>query len=378
MNRLLTTVRRKGASLWARIHWRLVPTYLPKTFSPGILSLHIQLTYACNLRCWFCGQWGTAGMFKELPASELRKTVPLELLTRLVHDLPMTCISVFLWGGETLSYAGIIPLIRSIKHSGRACNMVTNGTALAQLAPDPVSAGPDTITVSVDALEETHDRNRGAPGTFRAAMEGIRALAKERRGAGSARPRIFLGCVLLPETAEELPALFEHARLAGVDKAFLGRLQYTTPAQGRMQEAAFQQLFNIGSPSWKSIERPVSPEGAAKVQSAVEKLRSDPRWKDFVVWETPNWRPEDYLRYYQDALYAAPARRACRFPWEAVNLRPNGDLSPCPDFPDYVVGNIHRQSFREIWNGKPFRDFRGQLSKQGRFPICTSCCQLYG
>jgi radical SAM protein with 4Fe4S-binding SPASM domain len=377
MNRFARFARRKYAKLWSRIHWRLVPRFLPKAYSPGILSLHIQLTYTCNLRCWFCGQWGTSGTFKSLSASELRKMVPLEVLTRVIDELPASCLSIFLWGGETLNYPQVIPLIRHIKESGKNCYMVTNGTALAQYAPDLVAAHADLVTVSIDALEEIHDKYRGARGTYRTAIEGIRALAKERGRARRGRPLIYVGIVLLPETAEELPLLLQEARGAGADRAFLGRLQYTVPDQGRMQEATFQKLFGIGAPSWKGIERDGTADGAARIKGLVERIRSDPTSKGFVVWETPKWRPEDYLRYYQNPLYTFPTSRTCRFPWDQVNLRPNGDVSPCPDFPDYVVGNVHQQSFHEIWNGEPFRRFRDELARQGRFPICASCCQLY-
>ena len=117
-------------------------------------------------------------------------------------------------------------------------------------------------------------------------------------------------------------------------------------------------------------------DGAEKVKARVEQLRAAPEYKDFIQWEN-GWGPEHLFGYYSDPTYTAPSHRACRFPWNSVCIYPNGDLSPCPDFPDYMVGNVTRDSFSQIWNGESFRQFRKVLAEKGRFPICSICCHLY-
>jgi radical SAM protein with 4Fe4S-binding SPASM domain len=58
---------------------------------------------------------------------------------------------------------------------------------------------------------------------------------------------------------------------------------------------------------------------------------------------------------------------------------PNGDVAPCRDYPDYVVGNIKEDSILDIFNNGRYRKFRQALKDMGGlFPICARCCGLMG
>lgn len=360
-----------------RIHHWAVPRLISSVRISGPHSLLVQLNYKCNLRCSFCGQWGSTGIFKDLSAGELKQTLPLSEWQRIIGELPVTCRSVFLWGGETLQYPDLIPLIRCIKEHGMACSLVTNGTFLSKHALSLVEADIDEIDVSLDALEETHDRLRGAPGTFRAALEGIRIVRTARSARGSRTPRIVVNTTLLPSAVGELPALVRQLRSEGVNFMSLGILQYATAKQGEAHEQVFQKLFQITPGSWKGFERRPEPGGEEKVRAVVEELLSDRGNKDFVGGRSRFWGPQDFFHYYLDPATCAPPDRACRYPWDAINICPNGDVVPCPDFPDVIVGNVKQQPLPQIWNGPRFREFRRKLAQQGRFPICTTCCHLY-
>jgi radical SAM protein with 4Fe4S-binding SPASM domain len=303
--------------------------------------------------------------------------LPLPVLKRVVDDLRPRTEGVFLWGGETLQYPDLIPLVRYVKKHGKFCSLITNGTYLPKYARELVESGIDAVDVSLDAAEQTHDRLRGVKGTFRAALEGIRLLTSEREARGLKAPRVHISTVLLPETVGELPELIREVRDAGAASIILCRLQYTTAEQGKAHEAVFQELFQVTPTSWKGFAMQAEPDGAEKVRVAVEAILANPDYRGFVSWWEGNWSPTTLAQYYRDPTTAAPANRACGFPWDAVSICPSGDVSPCPDYPDVIVGNVHSKSFRAIWNGPKYREFRQHLAKRGRFPICSSCCQLY-
>jgi radical SAM protein with 4Fe4S-binding SPASM domain len=62
-----------------------------------------------------------------------------------------------------------------------------------------------------------------------------------------------------------------------------------------------------------------------------------------------------------------------------TEIMPNGDVVPCRDYSDYVVGNINDKSILEIYNGEGYRKFRGLLKNHGGLiPICARCCGLMG
>jgi radical SAM protein with 4Fe4S-binding SPASM domain len=376
-NALTSFARMMVRQVESRIHRWAVPRRALNGHVPGPHSLAVQLNYKCNLRCSFCGQWGSTGIFKGLPASEVRQSLPLSVLQRVIRELPITCGAVFLWGGETLQYPDLIPLIRCIKERDMACGLVTNGTFLPKHARSLVEADIDEIDISLDAPEESHDRLRGAPGTFQAALEGIRILRAERLARGSATPRIAANSILVPAIVGELPALIQQLRSEGVDFISLSALQYATQKQGQAHEKAFQKLFQITPASWKGFERQPEPGGAEKVRAVVEELLSDDANNGFVRWGSRPWTPQDFFNYYLDPTSCAPADRRCRYPWDAAGICPNGDVTPCPDFPDVVVGNVKEQPLPQIWNGPRYEDFRRKLAQRGRFPICTTCCHLY-
>lgn len=57
-------------------------------------------------------------------------------------------------------------------------------------------------------------------------------------------------------------------------------------------------------------------------------------------------------------------------------IRWNGDLYPCCVFiepnPEYIMGNIFEQNFKEIWFGKRFMQWRNNV-KAGLVEICNNC-----
>lgn len=355
---------------------RLRAPWRAPEYSDGPRQVLIQLTYNCNMRCSFCAQWGDTGAFRVMSGEQLRETLPLSLLSRFIDELPLSCVGVYLWGGETLLYPDLVPLIRHIKRRRKQCALITNGSLLEKHGPALVETGLDTVCVSIDALEPDHDRERG-PGAFRKAIDGIRRIRAERQRLSLTHPTILVGSVLLPATVEQLPDLFRELRAAGADRAFLGRLQYNNSSLGKAHTDAFQKLFQIEATSWKGFPGLKDQEAGTRVAAAVEQLRVNPEFREFIEWETPAWKPEHFARYYSDPSFAYPEKRSCRFPWDAICLCPNGDVSPCPDFPDFIVGNIKESSFRGLWNGSRFLEFRRALAANGRFPICTTCCHLY-
>jgi radical SAM protein with 4Fe4S-binding SPASM domain len=75
----------------------------------------------------------------------------------------------------------------------------------------------------------------------------------------------------------------------------------------------------------------------------------------------------------------------CRFGFDrcvsifsAVEINSNGDMSPCRDYHDFVVGNVKENTITELWNSEPYRKFRKSISEKGLMPVCTRCCGLMG
>jgi len=87
----------------------------------------------------------------------------------------------------------------------------------------------------------------------------------------------------------------------------------------------------------------------------------------------PSLNEKNTKIYYSSAK--KKIKRKCTYPWRGALISPNGDLHICKY--KYNVGNIKIRNFLKIWNNKKARRFRSVLKKEGQFPGCNQCIDLY-
>ena len=92
----------------------------------------------------------------------------------------------------------------------------------------------------------------------------------------------------------------------------------------------------------------------------------------------PNVTGEADLRTYYTDHQARFGFEQCISIYQAVEVNSNGDLSPCRDYHDYVVGNLKEATITELWNSQAYRKFRHSLASEGLMPVCSRCCGLMG
>ena len=63
----------------------------------------------------------------------------------------------------------------------------------------------------------------------------------------------------------------------------------------------------------------------------------------------------------------------CLAPWTGCFITWEGDVHPCCSHLGEPMGNVFRQGFREIWNGKKYVAFRKSLLENDFDPICRAC-----
>lgn len=131
-----------------------------------------ELTLACCFRCKYCGSRAGAPRPNELTREEC-----LSVAGQLAG---LGCRRVALIGGEVFLSPHWFDTAQALSRAGVRVSIVTNGfrftpERLAQMR----EAGIADVGVSVDGPQPVHDLFR-APGSYRHAMEAIRAL----KGAG--------------------------------------------------------------------------------------------------------------------------------------------------------------------------------------------------
>jgi radical SAM protein with 4Fe4S-binding SPASM domain len=89
----------------------------------------------------------------------------------------------------------------------------------------------------------------------------------------------------------------------------------------------------------------------------------------------PAVAPSDIPTYFSE-----PSRTfghdLCPVAWYFAQVEPDGDVCFCGDFPDYVIGNVRRDSFTSVWTSRKAHAFRAKLAREP-LPICARCCGSY-
>jgi len=344
------------------------------SYPPRVVSF--KLTHLCNLRCEMCGQWGPVGNASRLNADTLRQQMALpELQAILDQAVSWRPGMIYLWGGEPFLHPDLLDLVAYIRRKGLYCLVTTNGTRLVETADELVSHGLHTLRVSLDGPPEIHDRIRGRPGTFAQAVEGIGAVRKAKESRGAAWPLVEIFCTISPSNYGCLEALVDQLEPVGVDAITFGHMMHVPQHVGERHQRLFRQLFDVEALAWRGFAQDVTGMDANALMETVGRLQRRPA--PFPInFEPPLRSLEDIPTYYQDPSLLFPEKH-CRGPWLWAEIHPNGDLSFCDEYPDYIVGNVLQDGFAQVWNGPKARYFRKQVLACNRFPICTPCHLLH-
>jgi radical SAM protein with 4Fe4S-binding SPASM domain len=368
---------------------KVLRNLLPRTETGAanrIRQCSIRITDVCNLRCHTCGQWGDHGFLRSCSLKDLKaEEVSPERYIELLRDLAAHghTPSVYLWGGEPMLYKGSVEIIEEAARLGMAPSIATNGTGIAEHAERLVQAPMFLIQVSVDGPDEaTHNASRpgAAPGvnnfaTINRAIDRINELRAERR---QTLPLIATLTTINHVNYHRLLEIYDRFKdRADVLVFYLSwwideesAHRHTADFKARFGFEPVRHYGWIGN--WRPPDYEVLAEQLRKLQGYSSAL-SGPA----VIVMPPLTEPKDLETYYCDHNERFGFDK-CVSIFSAVEINSNGDMSPCRDYHDYVVGNVKEKTITELWNSEPYKKFRKSLTEQGLMPVCSRCCGLMG
>jgi len=320
-----------------------------------------------------CWQWGEQGLFHEYSKEHELQQLDLATLQSVIDDVAAEGTGVFLWGGEPFLHRDILPFVESIKAHGMYCSINTNGTYLPRDSRRLVDLGVDAIMVSVDGPREIHDRIRGMQGSFQKIADGVKAIREARNGNGR-KPEIIVNTTISPGNQDVLLETYRVVEAMGADRMILSQLWFTTEEIGRANEAYFREKFSAHAPSWRGFVADVSALNPVRISEQMQEmsLLKGPMDLRFL----PDLHPGQVEDYYQKPADAFGKSR-CLVPWLEAEILPTGEVTPCSDRPDLIMGNVKQERFSEIWNNERYRQFRRAMREDGLFPYCSRCCGLW-
>lgn len=284
---------------------------------PAIIQ--VEPTNTCQLRCPLCP---TGRGSATRPRGFIDPALFESLLDQIAADLLL--VVLYGWGEPTL-HPELPRLVAACARRGVRSFTSTNGQGLQSAAEAEalVASGLDALVIAVDGSTEEHYRTYRRSGTLEKARRCIGAVEAAKARLGSSRPYTNLRVVVTRENEDELPALRQMARELGVNL-------FSTKSLGCLvAEEDFERL----APSAAASRRSAPP---ARAQAA----------------------PLCPYVFRQPTVFWDGTVVGCEFDYGLE--RPLGDL--------------RRQSFREIWNGPAARDLRSAVTCGGRAPdFCGAC-----
>jgi len=316
----------------------LLPTFRRLEARQHVLNyLFLELTHACNVACLHCGSDCT----RDTATPPLPREDILRVLREIAAAQDPSRIMVVLSGGEPLCYPGLFELGAVIRSLGFPWGLVTNGFAWTeQHVAQAKAAGLGSITVSVDGLEAEHDWLRGRTGCFQKAMNLLCML--------QADPFYAAMDVITCVNRRNLPHLEELRNLLMSLGVPAWRLTTIFPI-GRATENADLQL------------------DATNFQALMAKVEGFRSRQGITV----TFAESAFLGRHECVVRDEPY--FCRAGINIGGVMVNGDILACPNIDRrFAQGNIHRDSFMDVWQHRyqVFRDRRWM--KRGQ---CAGCRQ---
>jgi radical SAM protein with 4Fe4S-binding SPASM domain len=301
-----------------------------------------ELTLKCDLACRHCG-------------SRAGRTRPDELSTAECLDLvgqmaALGVLEVTVIGGEAYLRDDWVEIITAIRAAGMSCSMTTGGRGLtAERAAAAAAAGLQSVSISIDGREATHDRLRGVAGAYRSALDA----ASNLRRAGV---RVTVNTQINKLSMAELPDVLDTVVAMG---ARAWQIQLTV-AMGRAADAPDVLL---------------QPEDLLELFPQLAALKARCDQAGVVLWPGNNI---GYFGPYESVLRGTLPRghmSSCGAGCSTLGIEADGAIKGCPSLQTlpWTGGNIRDASLQDIWQrSAPLRYMRDR-TVDDLWGYCRDC-----
>jgi radical SAM protein with 4Fe4S-binding SPASM domain len=293
---------------------------------PGLpASISIEPTTSCNLRCPECPS-GLRSFSR--PTGMLAENTYRRIIDQLHANLSYL---ILYFQGEPYLNPGFLDVVRYANEKNIYTATSTNAHYLTQPnAEATVKSGLKRIIISMDGTDQESYEKYRIGGNLEKVLSGISNLIEAKKALKSQSPFIILQFLLFQHNTHQIPQIRKLARKSGINKLELKTAQiydYKKGSELIPDEGQFSRYRRNGSDMY-----------------IIKNEHQNKCWK---MWHS------------------------CVMTWD-------GDIVPCCFDKDakYTMGNIHQQSFKDIWNGDKYQEFRARLFNDRKaIDICSNCTE---
>jgi SynChlorMet cassette radical SAM/SPASM protein ScmE len=282
------------------------------------ISVFLNVTNRCNLRCGHCSASAGEPLDGELTAEEW-----LALIRRLTE---LKVFRVTITGGEPLVRPDLQQLVAALERGRMAMQLNTNATlvdgAVARWLGECRLL--KSVNVSLDgSCAAVHDQLRG-PGAFDRAIRGVELLLRHGLQVG-------LSTIVTRLNMGDLANIAHLAKELGVSGVGFNNLHPCGRTSGNMAQL------------WLAAEeRRACAQSLTELQSKYNGLVGG----TFISWHR-------LLSTPPPAAGRPSSIHVCGAGQESCVIDADGSVLACNAAPDYVCGNVRKQDFSDIWHNSP-------------------------
>jgi len=240
------------------------PAGLVDGFGRTVTYLRVSVTDRCDLRCVYC----MAEHMRFLPKAEV---LTLEELDRIASAfIGLGVRKLRLTGGEPLVRKGLMTLVENLSRHLKSdaleeLTLTTNGTRLAEFAPELARHGVRRINVSLDTLKPDLFSRLTRGGDVAKVIGGIEA-------AQAAGLKVKINAVALAhDNAAEIPELIQWAHGRGLDMTLIETMPLGEIDEDRTDQfLSLEQVRAELASYWTLRDLPLNTGGPARYVEVAE------------------------------------------------------------------------------------------------------------
>lgn len=298
---------------------------------PRLASLEFEITSRCNERCIHC--------YIPNGKKDAGFDMSFEKFKYILDQFAsMGGIHVTLSGGEALLNKDIVKMLRYCREKDLMISLLTNLTYMRDdLVPILKEVNVSLVQVSLYSMDPAiHDTITTVKGSFAKTKAAIEKLHE-------ADVPVQISCPLMKANKEGYDKVLKYAKSlrmsAQTDYIMMGESNFDT----------------------SNLANRLSLDETAKVIEDILEYDQDYQQEMEEIEPVSTIDMEEYKNM---PLCGAGINDLC------VTI--NGDIYPCSGWQAYVVGNVFRNSLRDIWEKSPMLEAVRKVKRKD-FPKCLSC-----
>jgi len=326
----------------------------------GPISIHIDPTNRCNVRCKFCWQrsherMGWLDLTNELSDDRLVS------LAKEAHKLGVRDWLISGGGEPLVRTKATLELMKEIKKYEMDGDIITNGTFFNEKnVKELVELGWDRIRLSLHSPDEKdHDSLMNTKGSYQKIINAAKLISKWKKKLGKDKPEMGFNTVINSYNYKKFDEIVKLlAELGG------NLLNVQTIILYDDKEKQY---------SLNDKQRKEFPKYVKKAVKQAKKYNIKTNLHDYMDEEVVEKSTElGEMHQIMENIHPGFFGSYCFEPWYLITIRANGIVGSCRLFGD-EGDNLHKKSLKEIWYGKYYARNRKVLEDHKKHDFCKHC-----